>query len=117
MYFLTIALILFFLFFINAFSVLFAKDSNLLTFFAWKKVILIISCNFCRYFKFWTYNLLITIIGAVISILFTYLFNMIFGNIYIAWLVTSIEAAFIATYIAFINMYLVAKSVDSDSVV
>ena len=60
---------------------------------------------------------LITLIGGLASLLFLFLFNFLVNNVYVAWILTSIEGAIIALYTAFVSMYLIAKSIDPETVV
>lgn len=108
---------LMFLIYTPAFLWLFANEGKLSTFFAWRKVINLVNLNKKTYFKNYSILFLLTLLGAIISLVFMFLFNFLLGNVYLAWIATSIVGAIIASYIAFVGMYLLAKSFKSDSVV
>ena len=101
----------------NAFMWLFANEGKFSTYFAWKKVTRLVSENSKTYFKNWFLLILLTLAGAIASILFMLLFNFLVNNIYLAWILTSIEGAIIASYTAFVGMYLIAKSIKPETVV
>jgi hypothetical protein len=101
----------------NAFMWLFANEGKILTFFAWKKAAKLVAANRKSYFKNLLILILLTIAGAIISTLFVLLFNYLVNNIYVAWILASIEGAIIASYTAFVSMYLVAKSIKPETVV
>lgn len=107
------------LFFIlgNAFMWLFANEGKISTFFAWKKATKLVLANGNTYFKNLLVLFLLTLLGAFVSTLFMFLFNFLVNNVYIAWILTSIEGAIIASYLAFVGMYLIAKSIKRETVV
>ena len=102
---------------LNAFLWLFSNEGKISTFFAWKKAFKLISANKKTYFKNLIMMGLITLIGGLASLLFLFLFNFLVNNVYVAWILTSIEGAIIALYTAFVSMYLIAKSIDPETVV
>lgn len=102
----------------NAFYLLFANESKLLTYFRWKKVCeMLKNANKKIYFRNLFLVLLVDILGGLLSSLFTYIFNFLVKNTYAAWIVTSAEGALIAGCTAFVTMYLVAKSFKTETVI
>lgn len=100
----------------NAFMWLFSIEGKISTFFAWKKAACLVKQNAGIYFKNWFLSGLLIIVGAIVSTLFMFLFNYLLENAYIAWIATSIEGAVIASYTAFVGMYLIAKSIKPSDV-
>ena len=94
-----------------SFMWIFAIKSNVSVFFAWKEAVKLINQNKNTYYKNWFVFTLLIALGALLSTLFMALFNFLFDNIYLAWIASSIEGAIIASYVAFVGMYLVAKSI------
>ena len=113
----SISLLVLLFIFGNAFMWLFANEGKLSTFFAWKKVSKLVSGNCKNYFKNLFILILITIAGALVSTIFMFLFNFLVSNMYVAWILTSLEGAIVASYTAFVSMYLIAKSIKVESVV
>lgn len=102
----------------NAFYLLFANEGKFLTYFRWKKVcVMLKNANKKIYFKNLFLVLFVDILGGLLSSLFTYIFNALITNTYVAWILTSAEGALIAGCTAFVTMYLVAKSIDPQTVV
>lgn len=113
----TVLLILFLLYFFNALMWIFANEDKLTSYMAWKKAIKLVAQNKGTYFVNWLLLITLTIAGGILSSALMILFNFLLGNAYTAWLATSVESAIIASYVAFVGMYLVAKSIRPDSVV
>lgn len=113
----TVLLLLFTLYFFNALMWIFANEGKLTSYLAWKKAVKLVAQNGGTYFVNWLVLILLTIFGGILSSLLMLLFNFLLGNAYTAWLATSIESAVIASYVAFVGMYLVAKSIRPNSVV
>lgn len=102
----------------NAFYLLFANEDKIFTYFRWKKVCeMLKNTNKKIYFRNLFLVLLVDILGGLLSSLFTYIFNFLVKNTYAAWIVTSAEGALIAGCTAFVTMYLVAKSFQTETVV
>lgn len=101
----------------NAFLWLFSNEGKISTFLAWNKAFKLISANSKTYFTNLIILGLITLAGALASTLFLFLFNFLVSNIYVAWILTSIEGAIIASYTAFVSMFLIAKSIKPETVV
>ena len=110
-------IILLFIVYNNAFLWLYANEGKLNTYFEWKKVAQLVRANKKVYFTNFLLLILISFASALCSIVFMLLFNFLVNNVYIAWILTSIEGAIIASYTAFVGMYLVAKSIDPKTVV
>ncbi len=109
---------LFYFIYSNAFYLLFANESKLLTYFRWKKVCeMLKNTNKKIYFRNLFLVLFVDILGGILSSLFNYIFNILITNSYAAWIVTSAEGALIAGCTAFVTMYLVAKSFEAETVV
>lgn len=100
----------------NAFMWLYSIEGKLTTFFAWKKAAILVKKNAGIYFRNLLLSILLIIAGAIVSTLFMLLFNYLLNNTYIAWILTSIEGAVIASYTAFVGMYLIAKSIKPSDV-
>ena len=102
----------------NSFYLLFANEGKIFTYFRWKKVYeMLKNANKKIYFRNLLLVLFVDILGGLLSSLFTYIFNILIVNSYVAWIITSAEGALLAGGTAFVTMYLVAKSVESKTVV
>lgn len=102
----------------NIFYLLFANEGKFFTYFRWKKACETLKiANKKIYFRNLFLVIFVDILGGLLSSLFTYIFNLLISNHYAAWIITSAEGALIAGCTAFVTMYLVAKSIEPETVV
>ena len=108
----------FYFIYTNAFYLLFANEDKIFAYFRWKKVCeMLKNTNKKIYFRNLFLVIIVDVLGGLLSSLFTYIFNFLVKNTYVAWIVTSAEGALIAGCTAFVTMYLVAKSFEAETVV
>lgn len=113
----TILVFLLFIIIGNSFIWTFANENKISIFFDLKRIFRYIAENKKTYFKNLLFIILIGIVSAIISVLFMLLFNLLINNVYLAWILTSLEGAIIATYTFFVSIYLIAKSINPQTVV
>jgi len=100
----------------SSFLNIYAENNEFWSFFNFKKAFYNIKENPKNYFKYLAILFITYVVGSIFMLLFEYLFT-IFDNIYIVMILSNIVSAFIATYIGFASLYLIAKSVKQSSVV
>ena len=106
-----IILLIFYIFTGVAFVWLFAQEEKFITFFNFKKVIIKIKEDIKNYIKY------VLIIAGIllISIAVTFVIELLISNfvkdIIIAMVITTLITTVFATYINFVNMHLIAKSI------
>ena len=101
----------------NALTWIFAHDGKLTSYLCWKKAISLVKQNSRSYFVNLLVLGLLSLAGTIVIGILSLLFNFLLGNIYLSWIATAAEIAIIASYIAFVCMYLIAKSIKYESIV
>lgn len=114
---LTLVVGVFVLYYFNALFWIYANEERLSSFFALKKATKYIKNNIKLYFTNLGLIFLINLLGILFSWISIYALSYMFNNVHFAWLATSLVSSIIATYIAFVGMYLIAKSIKTNSVV
>ena len=69
-----------------------------------------------KYFKYWSILILLNLIVITLVYLFERLFGL-FNNSYLTMLLTNIISSTLDTYLAYVSLMLISKSVKTDSVV
>ena len=101
----------FLLLYMPAFIWLFSAENKLTSFLAWKKARYCIRKNSTKYYINIGLLFLINIAGELVSKIILIIFNLVFNHNYFIWLITSFESSLILTYLSFVSIYLIAKSI------
>ena len=105
------------LIYFNALFWIFANEERLSSFFAWKKATRYIKQNLKQYLNNLGIIILINLIASTLSGIIMYTMNYIFSTSHVAWIASSLTGSIISSYVAFVTIYLIAKSIKTDSVV
>lgn len=105
------------LIYFNALFWIFANEERLSSFFAWKKATRYIKQNLRQYFNNLGIIILINLVESTLSGTIMYTMNYIFSTSHVAWIASSLTGSIISSYLAFVTIYLIAKSIKTDSVV
>lgn len=89
----------------------FANSNKILTLLNYKTLVLRIKNNLGNYFKHASCLILIFITGAIFAFLIECCFSFLFNNAYVVMILTNIISALINTYVAYVSIYLIHKSV------
>ena len=108
-----VSLLIFYIICYNAFIYEYISTNKILTFFNFKKAVLLIKKSPKNYFKYWGVLVSCFILGAI----FVYIAELICGifeNRYLVMFISNLVSATLETYIAYLSCYLINKSIITE---
>ena len=113
---LSLLTILFYIFCYNSFIYLYAQTNKFFSFFNFKVALLTIKNSQKTYFKYWSILVLIFVLSSIIVYIIESLLGKI-NNEYTVMLLTNFASSALQTYLTFVSLLLISKSIKADSVV